>query len=422
MLGWPFFAEGEMPARTTSQWYEDGLSMLDSGFFDSAVECFERVLQAEPGNIEAWILRASAFSRLESFEEAIECLDAALQIDPQNVQAWRDKASCLTKLGREEEAAECERQADRIAGGGVAVPAMREEPIARIYSLANGLASDTVRSLAADEREAWFAYGSDLGVTRVTLRDRRFETYTGREGLAGNEVRCIVLTEDAAWLGTDLGLSRFDRETEQWTQFTEETGLRARIVNDIVPDEQLVWLGTDSGLVVLDTTTGRSVVCRGGPDPLQIDRLLSDGDRIWCGSDHERARISVFDKQAETFERLDVGASVRSMRLYRHGGTQKLWVATRGGITVVDRTTHQTEEIALPEQQITDMAIGVQGLLLGTAHGLATVEFEGGSGTSVSVTNTEIGRGHSVTALFCGSGTEWIAIEGDGVLCLSYYS
>jgi hypothetical protein len=422
LRGWPFFAEGAMPPRTTSQWYEDGLAMIESGFFDSAVECFDRVLQAEPGNVEAWMLKATSLSGLETYQEAVECLDAVLDIDPLNVQAWTDKASCLTKLGREDEAAECEREANRIAGGDVAAPMVLQEPIARIYGVANGLASDTIRCLAADEREAWFAYGSDLGVTRVILRARRFETYTREEGLISNEVQCIVLTREAAWLGTDQGLSRFDRETEQWTHFTEENGLKARAVYDIVPDEQLVWLGTDAGLVVLETSTGMSVVCRGSPEPQQIDCLLGDGDLVWCGAYHERAVVSVFDKQAETFERLGAGAWVQRMLLYPRGGAPKLWVARRDGITVVDRTTHDTKEIPVPATLVTDMAVGVQSLLLGTDQGLAVVELEEGGGSDAVITSTEIGRGLPVTALCCASGSEWIAVEGDGVLCLSYYS
>jgi ligand-binding sensor domain-containing protein len=411
-----------MPERTSTQWYEDGLTLMESGFFDSVIECSDRVLQAEPGNAAAWMLKARALSGLDSYEEAIECLDAALDIDRLNVEAWREKASCLTKLGRDAEAADCEREAERIAGGGAAAPTLRKEPIARIYSLVNGLASDTVRYVAADEREAWFAYGSNLGVTRVTFHDRRFEAYTRREGLVSNEVKCVVLTPQAAWLGTDLGLSRFDRETEQWTHWTAETGLKARLVSDIVPEEQLVWLGTDEGLVVLDTATGRSVVCQGGPDPLQIDCLLSDGDRMWCGANGDSAGISLFDRRSETFEKLNVGARVQAMRLYPRGGAVKLWVARRDGLVVLDRTTYETEEIPLPEMVVTAMTVGVQSLLLGTARGLAIVEAEEGPGGNVAVTNTEIGRGQPVTALCSARGNEWIAVEGDGVLCLSYYS
>lgn len=60
--------------------------------------------------------------------------------------------------------------------------------------------------------------------------------------------------------------------------------------------------------------------------------------------------------------------------------------------------------------------------MLGTDQGLATVGLEASAGRGVAVTSTEIGRGLPVTALYCAKGTEWIAVEGDGVLCLSYYS
>ena len=42
-----------MPLRTMAQWHADGLSLLHSGFFDNAIECFDAVLRAEPTNARA---------------------------------------------------------------------------------------------------------------------------------------------------------------------------------------------------------------------------------------------------------------------------------------------------------------------------------------------------------------------------------
>ena len=407
-----------MPARTMAEWYQDGLELLDSGFYDSAVECFDSVLQSEPGNAEAWILKATALSGLENFDEALDCLDQALGIDPLNVEAWKQKASWLTRLGREDEAAQCELEVERITGGEVVVS--RGEPSARIYGVTNGLASDTVEVIAADQREAWFAYEGGLGATRLVFQGQHLQTYTQTEGLISSVISCIVLTEAAAWLGTDKGLSRFDRETQDWRHFTEETGLQARAVNDVVADDKLLWLGTDSGLLVLDPTSGRSAVCEGGPEPMRIDCLLGDGNRLWCGANEEGGGMSVFDKQAETFQRLGAGHWVQGMGLFPRGAAQKLWVATKDGITIVDRTTYETDEVPLPTTLLTGMAVGVFDLLLGTGEGLATVDFEQTPSRDVEVTQTDIGRGQRVTALCATQSKEWIAIEGEGVLCLTY--
>ena len=403
--------------RTTSQWYDDGLTLLDSGFLESAVECFDRVLQAEPRDAKAWALKARALSGMESYEEAVECLDAALELDPLDAQAWSEKASCLTRLGREDEAARCEREAQRSLEGQETVSTARTEPVASIYGVANGLVSDTVSIIAADEKEAWFAYKPDQGVTRLTLNDRRVQSYVQGVGLTSSGVRCIVLAQEAVWLGTDQGLSRFDRGTESWTHFNEETGLNARIVNDVVADSELLWLGTGSGLLVMDSTTGKSVACPGGPDPREIDHLVGDGDRIWCGANHERAGLSVFDKSTETFESLDVGPWVQGMQLFPLGDTQELWVARRDGITIVDRTTCDTREIPLPAMVVTGMAIGGNHLMVGTDQGLTVVEVQEGQ---VLVKESEIGLDQRVTAVCATRSREWVAIEGQGVLCLIY--
>ncbi len=409
--------------RTMAQWYEDGLSLLDSGFFGSAVECFEEVLRAEPRHTNAWVLKGTALAGMESFEEAIGCFDTALEIDPLNVQAWKGKASSLTRLGREEEAAQCEAEAGRIAEGVEAPVSAVEEPACTVYSVADGLVSNTVRGLAADEEEAWFVYGKGGGATRLTLKDQRLSSYTQNDGLTSNAVRCVALGERDVWLGTDRGLSRFDRESENWAGYTPETGLRAKLINDLVIDGELIWLGTDSGLMVLDTMTGRSVLCKGGPDLLQIDCLLADGPRIWCGANREGECLSVFDRRTGVFQRLDVGPFVRGLELFELDGKVKIWVARQGGITIIDRTTHELEEVSLPAMLVTGIALGVKKLLVSTARGLAVADVEeSGAEGRVVVKRTETGRGKYVSAICASRTQEWIGIEGEGVLCLSYPS
>jgi len=406
-----------MPLRTTAEWYADGLSLLESGFFGSAIECFDRVLEAEPSHGKAWVLKAAALSGTESFEEALGCLDKALDIDPLDVQAWQQKAICLSAQGREDEAVECRLRAESIAASAVEAAGGERQPEARIYGTADGLKSDSVSALAADEEEAWFAYASSEGVTRLTFEDQRFRTYTEDDGLTSNAVRCILLTDEYAWLGTDRGVSRFDREGQRWTGYTEETGLKVPVVNDIAPDGELLWLGTNSGLLVLDPTTGRSVICSGGRDPCKIDHLLRDGDRIWCGTREENAGLSVFDKRAETFVELGAGPWVQGMQLFPWGDTEKLWVATRECITIVDRATYDTEVIPVPTMLVTGMATGMARLLLGTDQGLAVVDVQEGK---VLVNKTDVGHGQYVSTV-CGTPMrEWIAIEGEGVVCLSY--
>jgi hypothetical protein len=409
--------------RTTDQWYGDGLSMLDSGFFDSAIECFDEVLRVEPGHARAWILKATALAGMESYDEAIECFDRVLEIDPLNVQAWRGKALCLTRLGREEEAIQCQAEAMRITGAVEVPVSPAKEPVPTLYGVADGLVSNSVYGLAADEEEAWFVYGKDGGATRLALKDGRLRTYTQHDGLPSDAVRCIALGKDDVWLGTDRGLGRFGRATQDWTGYALGTELEVGSINDLATDGELLWLGTDSGLCVMDITTGQSVLCKGGPTPPQIDSLLADGRRIWCGCNREDGGVSVFDKHTGAFQKLEVGPFVRGLQLFPLNGEKRTWIAREKGMTIVNRTTYEMEEIPLPAMLVTGIAVGVWGLLLSTARGLSKVDIrKSGTEREVVVKRTEVGRGKHVGALCASRTREWIGIEGEGVLCLSYLS
>ena len=412
-----------MASKTAAEWYDDGLSLLDSGFFDSAIECFDEVLSIDPQHARAWALKATALTGKKRYEEAIDCFDRALEIEPENAQAREGKALCLTGLAREEEAARYQQEAQETRGS-VEVPiSPPKDPVTRLYTVADGLVVDAVRGLAVDEKEAWFVYGKYGGASRLNLRDQQLHTYTTDDGLASDAVRCVVLGPKEVWLGTDRGVSRFDRETQEWSIHSQETGLKADVINDLATDGELLWLATKSGLLVLDSLTGRSVICQGGPDSQGVDCLLVDGNRIWCGANQEGGGLSVFDKKVETFRGIDVGPLVQGMRLFPRRGTPQLWVAKRDGIAIVDRTTFDVEEIPLDAMLVTGIAVGVKNLLLSTARGLAIVDFQEDDPEGMVVVNrTEVGRGQYVSAVASSRTREWMAIEGQGVLCLAYSS
>jgi hypothetical protein len=411
-----------MAPKTTAQWYDDGQSLLDSGFFESAIECFDEVLQVEPEHAKAWTLKGTALTGMARYQEAMECFDRALQIDPEGAEALNGQELCLAELEREAEAARRQREAEEIAESVEVPPPPPKEPVSRLYSVADGLVVDAVHGMTADEEEAWFVYGQYGGATRLTLRDQQLRTYTTDDGLISDAVRCVVLSGNDVWLGTDRGLSRFDREAEEWTGYSRERVLKADVINDLAIDGELLWLGTDSGLLVVDVKTGRSVICSGGPDLQEVDSVLADGKLIWCGVHGEAGGLSVFDSQAETFQRIEVAGWVQGLQLFPRGGNEQLWVATKDGIAIVDRTTYEIEEIPLPEMMVTGMVVGVKGLLLSTAGGLAVVDVEEDPHGEVMVRTSDTGWGQYVSAVCASRTREWIAIQGQGVLCLIYPS
>ena len=84
----------------------------------------------------------------------------------------------------------------------------------RVYTAADGLASNWVNTIAADPNGAlWF--GTRYGVSR--FNDGIWTTYTTDDSLAGEWIYAIAIAPDGAvWFGTHGGgVARFDGES--WT-------------------------------------------------------------------------------------------------------------------------------------------------------------------------------------------------------------
>jgi tetratricopeptide (TPR) repeat protein len=74
--------------------------------FKQAIECYDKALEIDPKNADAWNNKGGALGSLGKHEEAIEYYDKALKIDPKNAMAWTNKGWSLSNLGRYEEAIE----------------------------------------------------------------------------------------------------------------------------------------------------------------------------------------------------------------------------------------------------------------------------------------------------------------------------
>ncbi len=81
------------------------VSALRTGNFETAVEQTTRVLEAEPENLDALLIRAQAYARSRRFtEEAIADAERILEIDPGNTDAMEPRIQALLTLERIDEA------------------------------------------------------------------------------------------------------------------------------------------------------------------------------------------------------------------------------------------------------------------------------------------------------------------------------
>jgi tetratricopeptide (TPR) repeat protein len=89
----------------------DGENFLDANEPQKALECFEKLLSAQPQNAEALVKKSSALEKLGRVDEALAFCDRAISADATLVTAHLHKGALLNKLGRHEESLKCYEQA-----------------------------------------------------------------------------------------------------------------------------------------------------------------------------------------------------------------------------------------------------------------------------------------------------------------------
>ncbi|MBN1324190.1 MAG: tetratricopeptide repeat protein [Methanotrichaceae archaeon] len=88
----------------TGYWLERGEELLFNCSMEEAVEAFNKTIDIDPENVEAWRYKAIALRDLGEYDRAIEAFDEAIDLDPLNTRAKLEKAELLTVMGRRAEA------------------------------------------------------------------------------------------------------------------------------------------------------------------------------------------------------------------------------------------------------------------------------------------------------------------------------
>ena len=127
-------------------WYYEGLALDAVGRSDEAQNAYDSAIKlnpsitrpnkAIPGNkvltnssinatnasstnentASAWISKGDSLNLQDKYDEAILAYDRAIELDPQNVDAWYDKGLALSALGRTTEATEAFARAAKAQG------------------------------------------------------------------------------------------------------------------------------------------------------------------------------------------------------------------------------------------------------------------------------------------------------------------
>lgn len=90
---------GTPPQRT-----EEGRYYLAVGDYEEAIARCDDALDAEPGYVDAWLVKAAAYVYLCAYDKSLACYEKAAALDPDEAQAWAGQGDVLRYLERPEEA------------------------------------------------------------------------------------------------------------------------------------------------------------------------------------------------------------------------------------------------------------------------------------------------------------------------------
>jgi tetratricopeptide (TPR) repeat protein len=74
------------------------------GRYDEAIQAYDKVIEINSNNADAWNNKGLSLIMLSRYGEAIQALDKAIEIKPNNAAAWSNKGCALDGLGRYDEA------------------------------------------------------------------------------------------------------------------------------------------------------------------------------------------------------------------------------------------------------------------------------------------------------------------------------
>jgi tetratricopeptide (TPR) repeat protein len=69
-----------------------GVALLNLGNYEEAIKCYDKAIEIEPNNAEAWNNKGIVLGRLSNYEEAIACYDKAIELNPTDGRAWYNRA------------------------------------------------------------------------------------------------------------------------------------------------------------------------------------------------------------------------------------------------------------------------------------------------------------------------------------------
>jgi tetratricopeptide (TPR) repeat protein len=109
---------GRSPAEQSKQHFLRGVQLLQSERVNEAIAAFDKAIELQPDNVNAWHWKGVTLDVMGKPAEALTCLQWAVKILPNDPMPHFDKGKVEAQLGRHAEAALSFRSVLRLATPG----------------------------------------------------------------------------------------------------------------------------------------------------------------------------------------------------------------------------------------------------------------------------------------------------------------
>ena len=212
---------------------------------------------------------------------------------------------------------------------------------ARLFTVADGLSSNQIRSLYQDpDGTLWIGtFGGGLDA----LRDGRFQAFTAKDGLLSDNIASLTDDGESLWLSTTRGICRIakrqlrefaehKRKTLEPANYGVEDGLRSAQCSPSYPiggggnrtSDGRLWFTTGRGLAVLDPRGLKQA----GPAPVvHLVEMTADGLPVDLG---RAARLAPGSQRIQVrYTAIHLSAPERVQYSYKLEGLDAEWVSGR---------------------------------------------------------------------------------------------
>jgi len=249
------------------------------------------------------------------------------------------------------------------------------------YVKADSPPEDDVKEIARDAfGKLWTATSS--GLLEYNPESKEWTRYGKKDGLATNFITTVIADENNLWIGTARGLASYNVAVQEWRFYNQDNGLAEEFITAFAitgdNSQKTLWVGTNRGLFSCQLQgqlpIGKFVAL---PELKQnnITAIAREGACIWVGTtvgvfQHNLAtqKATLYTQEHELADNYVNSVLVLDNRV---------WVGTRNGISIYDKNTNMWQAISeadrLPNHNVRVLKASRNGdgIWIGTPAGLA---------------------------------------------------